>query len=93
MACYKELYKYENRYFIGKINGHLTMSLLVINRALVDESGMNRTQKGMHNRSEIVAVYGTPSAIPPHNSNNLVKFLLPYQLYDYYFICKHSFWQ
>jgi hypothetical protein len=33
-------------------------------RALVDESGMIRTQMGMHNRSEMVAVLGAPCAIP-----------------------------
>jgi hypothetical protein len=36
-------------------------------RALVDESGMIRTQKGTHKRSVMVAVYGTPSVIPPGN--------------------------
>jgi hypothetical protein len=31
----------------------------------VDESGVIRTQMGMHNRSEMVAAHGTPRAIPP----------------------------
>jgi hypothetical protein len=34
-------------------------------RAVVGESGMIRTQMGKHNRLIMVAVYGTPSAIPP----------------------------
>jgi hypothetical protein len=37
-------------------------------RALVDESGMIGTQARMHNRSAMVAVHGTPCAIPPRNS-------------------------
>jgi hypothetical protein len=44
-------------------------------RALVDESGMNITQMGKHNRSEIVAVYGTPWAIQPRNSNICAVFV------------------
>jgi hypothetical protein len=32
--------------------------------AVVDESGMIRTQVGVHNRSEMAAVLGTPCAIP-----------------------------
>jgi len=39
-------------------------------RALVDESGMIRTQMGTHNISEMVAVLGTPCAIPSRNSNS-----------------------
>jgi hypothetical protein len=39
-------------------------------RALVDESRMIRTQMETHNRSEKVAVFGTPYAIPPRNSNS-----------------------
>jgi hypothetical protein len=39
--------------------------------ALVDESGRIRTQTGTYCRSEIVAVHGTPCAIPPRNSNNV----------------------
>jgi hypothetical protein len=39
-------------------------------RDLVDESGMIRIQMGMHNRSDMVAVYGTPCVIPHHNSNS-----------------------
>jgi hypothetical protein len=38
-------------------------------RALVDKSGMIRTQIGKHNRSVMVAVYGTSFMIPPRNSN------------------------
>jgi hypothetical protein len=36
------------------------MSVLLFDWALVDESGMIRTQMGMHNRSEMVAVQGSP---------------------------------
>jgi hypothetical protein len=38
-------------------------------RALVNEPGKIRTQVGRHDKSEIVAVCGTPCAIPPRNSN------------------------
>jgi hypothetical protein len=39
-------------------------------RAAMDESGMNRARMGKHNRSVIVAVYGTPCGIPPRNNNS-----------------------
>jgi hypothetical protein len=35
----------------------------------VGESGMIRTQMGKHSSSAMVAVYGTPCAIPPRNSD------------------------
>jgi hypothetical protein len=38
--------------------------------AVVDESGMIRTQMGMHNRSEMVTLLGTPCLIPPQNRNS-----------------------
>jgi hypothetical protein len=41
------------------------MYLLVIARALVDESEIIRTQMGTQNRSEMVAVYGTHWANHP----------------------------
>jgi hypothetical protein len=47
----------------------LGVSTGVCKRDLVDESGMIRTQIGMHNRSLMPAVLGTPFAILPHNSN------------------------
>jgi hypothetical protein len=31
----------------------------------MDEAGLIRSQMGTHNRSEMVAVCGTPNAIPP----------------------------
>jgi hypothetical protein len=34
-------------------------------RSLISESGTIRAQMGMHSRSVIVAMYGTPCAIPP----------------------------
>jgi hypothetical protein len=40
------------------------MSLLVIAAAVVDETGTIRPQREKHNRSVMVAVYGTPWAIP-----------------------------
>jgi len=39
-------------------------------RALVDESGMIRTQIGMHNRSEMFTVHGMPCTISLCNSNS-----------------------
>jgi hypothetical protein len=39
----------------------------------MDESGIIRTLMGKHNISEIVAVYGTPGAIPSRNSNVGIK--------------------
>jgi hypothetical protein len=42
----------------------------------VDESGMIRTEMGTHNRPEIVAVYGTPFATPPRNSNSRYEIVL-----------------
>jgi hypothetical protein len=60
----------------GKIHGHLSKSFSCFatrclsscygQRALVGEWGVIRTQVGKHNRSVMVAVYGTPCAIPPH---------------------------
>jgi hypothetical protein len=41
-------------------------------RALVDELGMIRTQMGKHNRSEMVAVLGTPCAIPLVRTDNFI---------------------
>jgi hypothetical protein len=41
------------------------ISLLVTATALVDESGIIISQMRKHNRSVMVAVYGTPCAIPP----------------------------
>jgi hypothetical protein len=35
---------------------------------LMDESGMIRTQIGMHNKSQMVTVHEMPCAIPLHNS-------------------------
>jgi hypothetical protein len=59
---------------VGKIHGHFVLSLSCFATmcvcagycqiGLVDESGMIRTQTGTHNISVIVAVYGTPYAIP-----------------------------
>jgi hypothetical protein len=70
----KERYKYEKRYLVEKkIDGQFSRSspalllffLLVIERDLVDELRTIRTQMGTHNRSDVVAVHGTPCAIPP----------------------------
>jgi hypothetical protein len=48
----------------------LGVSVGYCSTALVDESGMIRTQMGTHNRLEMVAITGTPWAIPPRNSNS-----------------------
>jgi hypothetical protein len=68
------------KYFAGKINGCfspsffpaslLSVSADICKRALVNESRMIRTQMETHNRSEMPAVHGTLSTIPPHNSNH-----------------------
>jgi hypothetical protein len=42
----------------------LSISADIFQRALVDESGMIRTQMGKSNRSEMVAVLGTHCAMP-----------------------------
>jgi hypothetical protein len=44
------------------------MSASYCQRALLGESGIIRTRMGTHNRLGVVAVYGTPCAIPPINS-------------------------
>jgi hypothetical protein len=44
-------------------------------KALVGESGMIKTQMWKHNRSVIVAVYGTPCAIPSRKSNVNMQFV------------------
>jgi hypothetical protein len=79
----KEPYKYENRYLVGKIHSHFSpsfscslpdVSAAYCQTALVDESGIIRTQMKTHNRSEMVALHGPPGARPPHNSNSKVQF-------------------
>jgi hypothetical protein len=42
-------------------------------RALVNESGIVRTQMGMHKRSEMVTVHGMPCVIPLCDSNSKWK--------------------
>jgi hypothetical protein len=49
---------------------------MVTARALEDESGMIITLMGMHNRSVMVAMLGTPCAIPPRNSKRNGNFRL-----------------
>jgi hypothetical protein len=74
----KDPYKYGKGYFIGKVHSHFLprspTSLLGVSAgncqtALLDESGMVRTQMGVHNGSEIITVHVTPCVIPPHNRN------------------------
>jgi hypothetical protein len=60
-------YKLNSLIFLAKL---ATASLLGVSagycyRALVGESGMIKTLMGKHNGSVMVAVYGTPWAIPP----------------------------
>jgi hypothetical protein len=50
---------------------HYEMSTGYYQRALVDESGMIKNQMGMHNRSEMFAVPGTPCVILPHTSMSM----------------------
>jgi hypothetical protein len=59
---------------VDKIHGHspqvspasvLGVSTGYCRRALLGKSGMMRTLMGTHNRSVMIAVYGTPCAIPP----------------------------
>jgi hypothetical protein len=68
----KESYKYENRYFVGKIQlpfprqiSPVLLADVSVNncqRALVNESGTIDNQMGKHNKSEIVTVQGSPCA-------------------------------
>jgi hypothetical protein len=58
-------------------------------RALVRESGMISTQTRKHNRTEMVAVYGTPCATPPRNSNIHNDMRTTRKLYEFTDI--HSF--
>jgi hypothetical protein len=50
----------------------------------MDESGMIKTQMGMHNRSEMITVLGTPCVISScdrnskSNSNTLAEILFEY---------------
>jgi hypothetical protein len=61
-----------NGHFSQSFNCFATRSLLNnCQRELVDELGMIKTQIGTQNRSEMVAVHGTPCAIPPCNSNTV----------------------
>jgi hypothetical protein len=69
----KESYECE-RYLVAKFNSNFSQisppSVLDVSagnwqRALVDESGMIRTQIRMHNKSEMVAVQGSPSSPVP----------------------------
>jgi hypothetical protein len=50
------------------------MSAGCCQRALVDESGIINAPIGTHNTSEMVAVLGTPCAIPLRNSNYIISF-------------------
>jgi hypothetical protein len=80
----KEPYKYEKRYFVGKIHYHFSPSFSCFlpdvsagycQRVLADGSRMIIiiiiiTQVETHNRSVMVTVLRTPCAIPPRNSNS-----------------------
>jgi hypothetical protein len=55
-----------HRYFLSSSPvSPLVISAGYYHRGLMSETGMIRTQVGTHNRSVMVAVYGTPCAIPP----------------------------
>lgn len=47
----------------------------ICQRALVNDSGMIRTQTETHNRLEIVAAHGMPCGIPTRNSKDCVTYL------------------
>jgi hypothetical protein len=80
-----------DRYFAGNINRHLFLakflptSLLGISagicyRALVDESGMIRTQEGMHNSSENGRIaWNHPVTVTTHQQATLVCFWLEFR--------------
>jgi hypothetical protein len=87
VPCHKILQHVKERYMherlVNKFHGHYVPSFSALlpdvsagycQGRLVDESGVIR----MHNRSEMVAVLGTPCAIPPRNSNSGSYVCKPY---------------
>jgi hypothetical protein len=75
----KESYWYESRYLLSKIHDHFSPSVSCFatrcsasycDTALVDESGMIRTQMGTHSISVMIIVLGTPCAISLRNSDS-----------------------
>jgi hypothetical protein len=74
--------RYEERYFVGTFTATFCefsppslpyVSVGYCERGLVVGIGIMRTQTEMHNRSETVAILGTPCAVPPHNSISITK--------------------
>jgi hypothetical protein len=91
VPCHKILQHVKERYMherlVNKFHGHNAPSFSALlpdvsagycQGCLVDESGVIRTQIRMHNRSETVAVLGTPCTIPPRNSNSGSYVCKPY---------------
>jgi hypothetical protein len=63
----RDIYRLNSRTFLGKFLPALLLGVSAgyCQRDMVDESRIIRTQMGKDNRSVMVAVYGTPLAIPP----------------------------
>jgi hypothetical protein len=55
--------------------------------SLAVESGMIRTEMAMQKRSEMVAVYGTPCAIPPLNNTSKVRYG---NIFMYIYVCMYD---
>jgi hypothetical protein len=69
-TCMKEILRRQNsQLFLAKFL-LLYVSACYCQTALVDESGMIRNQMVTHNRSEVVAVLGTPCEMPPRKSKS-----------------------
>jgi hypothetical protein len=66
-----------------QVSPHLLLGVSAgyFQRTLVGESRMIRTWMGKHNRSVMVAMYGTHCAIPPLSSNSLSLIILVRRLY------------
>jgi hypothetical protein len=62
-------------------SSHHRVSAGYCQRALVDEPGIIRTHMGKHNRSVMVAVYGTPCATLPLKQNRNSKCFQPVPLF------------
>jgi hypothetical protein len=67
-------------------SSHHRVSSGYCQRALVDEPGIIRTQMGKHNRSVMVAVYGTPCATLPLKQNRNSKCFQPVPLFRLLFL-------
>jgi hypothetical protein len=66
---------------------HVSPALL-IGVCRVDESGMIGNQMGKHTRTDMVAVYGTPYAIPHRKSD--ILFQSTFVEYDHFYFDENS---